>query len=507
MNTFYPTPMLLSILSRFQAITKIFTVFTAFGFFTLIISCSPDAPDGEHSIIFTNINIIDAENGLRTGQSVVVSGNKITGAGPADEIDVPSGATVIDGEGKYMIPGLWDAHVHITNTEDLRPAMFPLFIVNGITYVRDTSATLDVILAMRERAREAGQANGMAPEVFISGPHIESEQISWASSISAVSPEHAASIVDSLISADIDEIKLYELLPRDIYLEVLSIANEKGYNVSAHVPLSMDVIEASEAGLASMEHMQNLELSCSSDWENLLESRIEMIADGAEKSGNEMRGSVHRAQRLHAIQTFDEERCETVIRTLAANNTWQVPTLTITTVPHHRLFASDDWRDTFRYLPETVREDWHQRAISMTEQEASEEDIAYAEWAYHIIPELAEAGVGIMAGTDMPLALLTPGFSLHQELIMLENSGLSPMQVLEAATLRPARYFGLEDQQGTINEGKLADLVILDANPLEDISNTQQIHAVVRNGYLHTREDLDRFLGQLEEYGEVTTEN
>jgi hypothetical protein len=492
---------------HFNAAKQLFLFFIAFNLIAHFAACTPDTSNHESTYIFTNITIIDAVDGLRTGQSVVITGNTITETGSADEVEEPSGATVIDGSGKYMIPGLWDAHVHITNTEDLRPAMSPLFIVNGITYVRDTSAIFDTVLPLREQARAASESNGMAPEVFISGPHIESEQISWASSVSAVSPDHAASIIDSLINADIDEIKLYELLPRDIYLEVLSIANEKGYNVSAHVPLSMDVVEASEAGLASMEHMQNLELSCSSDWESLLESRIQMIAEGADKSGNEMRGAIHQAQRLHAIQTYDEQRCETVINTLAANNTWQVPTLTITTVPSHRLFASDDWKETFRYLPETVRSAWLQQAESMAEQEPSEEDIAYKDWAYDIIPKLAESGVGIMAGTDMPLALLTPGFSLHEELIMLADAGLSPMQVLEAATLRPAQYFGLEDQQGAIASGMAADLVILDANPLDNITNTKRINAVMRNGYLHTRDDLDHILVQLEEHGEVLLED
>jgi hypothetical protein len=491
---------------KFPVFRKLLSVFIACNFMMFLTVCSPGPSGDEPSFVFENISTVDAVNGLRTGQSVVITGNKIIDAGPAEDVQAPTGATLIDGSGKYMIPGLWDAHVHITNTEALRPAMFPLFIVNGITYVRDTSATFDTILPMRERAREASQSNGMAPQVYISGPHIESEQISWASSVSAVSPEDAAAIADSLISKDIDEIKLYELLPRDIYAEVLSIANEKGYNVSAHVPLSMDVVEASEAGLASMEHMQNLELSCSSDWETLLKSRQEMIAEGAHLSGNEMRGSIHRAQRLHAIQTFDEERCEIVIQALAANNTWQVPTLTITTVADHRLFASDDWRDTFRYLPETVRLDWEERAVSMTEQEASEEDSAYAEWAYNIIPKLAEAGVGIMAGTDMPLALLTPGFSLHEELVMLVDAGLTPMQVLEAATLRPAQYFGLENEQGSISRNMIADVVILDGNPLDDISNTQRINAVMRNGHLHTRDDLDSILAQLEENGEVLSD-
>ncbi|MDD4108433.1 MAG: amidohydrolase family protein, partial [Prolixibacteraceae bacterium] len=136
-------------------------------------------------------------------------------------------------------------------------------------------------------------------------------------------------------------------------------------------------------------------------------------------------------------------------------------------------------------------------------QSPSEVGLAHSYWAYDMIPRLVETGINIMAGTDMPLALLTPGFSLHEELALLVKYGLTPMQAIEAATLKPAEYYGLEDQQGSIAEGMMADLVVLDANPLEDITNTLKINAVMRNGFLHTRDDLDDILSQLEQYGEV----
>lgn len=491
------------VINNLSGTWKIFIIFTC-SFMISYTGCSPKASiENEAVIVFKDVSVIDAVNGLRTGQSVIVRGNQIVESGLAEEVNEPSGATIIDGSGKYLIPGLWDAHVHLTNTPAMRPAMFPLFIVNGITYVRDTSAILDLILPMRESAVEASSSQGMAPRVFISGPHIDGPQTSWASSVSAVSADQVDSIVVRLENGGIDEIKVYELLSPEIYFEVLSVANSKGYKVSAHVPLTMDVIEASEAGLASMEHMQNLELSCSSDWDSLLTARQQMIAEGTEKSGNELRGDIHRAQRLHAIQTQDEERCETVLKTLADNHTWQVPTLAFTASAEHRLYAGDGWRKTFRYLPEDVRSDWKNRAIRMSDQSPSEEGLAYANWAYDIIPRLADSGIGIMAGTDMPLSLLTPGFSLHEELALLVRAGLTPIQAIEAATLRPAQYFGLEHQQGTIAKDMMADLVLLDANPLEDITNTQRIHAVMRDGHLHTRDDLDNILEDLKEHGEV----
>ncbi|MEX2640231.1 MAG: amidohydrolase family protein [Balneolales bacterium] len=470
----------------------------AFIVLIVLAGCSSTTTSDERTgILFRDIHVIDAAGGLRTGQSVLVSGNRIVEVGMTGDINAPEGARIVEGNGKYMIPGLWEAHGHLTNTREMRAAMFPLLIVNGITYFRDTSASLDKIRPFLEQAGETAM-QGRAPRVFISGPHIEGSQISWDSSVSVVSTDQVEPALGRLFDFGIDEIKLYDLLSPDVFYEVLSQAGSKGYNVSAHVPMAMDVVEASNAGLSSMEHMGNLEFSLSSDWDSLRTARQQMIADGAGKSGRELRGEIYRAQRLHAFQTQDAQRRETVFGALAANNTWQVPTLTLLTRADHNLFTTSEWRKTFRYLPESVRADWEEAALSQRDQTPSEEALAHARWAYDVVPGLAEAGVGIMAGTDMPLFLQTPGFSLHKELELLVRAGLTPLQAIEAATLHPAQYFGLEDSQGSIAAGMLADLVILDANPLDDITNTQRIHAVVRDGHLHAREELDRMLEQLQ---------
>jgi len=452
----------------------------------------------ETTFVFKNVTVIDAVNGLRSDQNVIIRGNRIVESGPINEVSEPSGSTIIDCRGKYLIPGLWDAHVHLTNSKDLVPAMFPLLIVNGITYVRDTAAELDQIQPLLTEAEEASRLNGMAPRIFMTGPHIDGLQLIWSSSVSAVSVEQARFIVDCLIRSGVDQIKVYDLLEPEICLEVLSHAKSKGYKVSAHVPLAMDVIEASNAGLSSMEHMINLEMSCSSDWDSLLKARQQIIAQGDGKSGRELREDIYKAQRLYAFKTQDNKRRETVLKALADNNTWQVPTLAITSQDEHRIYARDDYKMTFRYLPEPVRTEWRKSATLRADQAPSEVGMAHAYWAYDMIPRLVEAGIGIMAGTDMPLALLTPGFSLHEELALLVRAGLTPLQAIESATLRPAQFFGLENQQGSIANGMMADLLILNANPLDDITNTQKIEAVMRDGHLHTRDELDDILTQLE---------
>lgn len=462
----------------------------------LIYGCANgDRKNNDDIFVFKNVNVIDAVNGLRNDQSVIVRNNKIVEVGFAGNIREPSGATIVECNGKYMIPGLWDAHLHILDGKELTPdLMFPLFIATGITYIRDTSGDLELLLSWRKKA---SKMEGMAPRVFITGPHFDGLQTSWDHSISIVSPELVKPALDSLIDAEVDHIKIYELPSPEVFKKIVKLAKDKGYKVSAHVPLTMDVIEASNAGLNSMEHMRNLELSISSDWDSLLQMRKKIIANSPDKSGRELRSQIYRAQRLHAIHTQDIKRREIVLKCLADNNTWQVPTLTLTASAKHRMYASEDYRESFRYLPKSTRNEWMRSTILKANQLPTAEELALSEWAYDIIPKLVEAGIEIMAGTDMPLAQLTPGFSLHEELTFLVDAGLTPMQALESATVLPAKFFGLENQQGCIDKNMLADFVILDANPLDNIKNTQKIQAVMRNGYLHTREDLDKMLNEL----------
>ena len=243
---------------------KVSSIIIPFCFAFLIFGCSTgNSKNGDVIFVFKNINVIDAVNGLRKNQSVIVRNNKIVDAGLAGKIREPSGATIVECNGKYMIPGLWDAHLHILDGKELTPdLMFPLFIATGITYIRDTSGDLELLLSWREKA---SQMNGMAPRIFITGPHFDGLQTSWDHSISIVSAELVKPAFDSLIEAGVDHIKIYELPSPKVFNKIMSLSKSAGYKVSAHVPLTMDVIEASNAGLNSMEHMRNLELSISSD--------------------------------------------------------------------------------------------------------------------------------------------------------------------------------------------------------------------------------------------------
>lgn len=196
-------------------------------------------------------------------------------------------------------------------------------------------------------------------------------------------------------------------------------------------------------------------------------------------------------------KNYDEERANEVLRVLAENETWQIPTLALNTRSVEKFYIDAEWQETFALLPDSIEQEWIASAEENALTEVSGFQQEYGEWLSNMVGKINEAGIEIMAGTDTPIGLLTPGRSLHYELAVMVDAGLSPMEALKTATLNPARYFEMEDELGTIDEGKWADLIILDANPLEDIRNTQSINTVIREGKVYDREALDGMIEDL----------
>ena len=398
-----------------------------------------------------------------------------------------------------MIPGLWDAHVHFAYIENLAPAMFDLFLAHGVTSVRDTGGRIEFVRAWKERALEDPTAT---PRVMIAGPLLDGLPNVYDGStprrpplsVGIGSVEEAVRVVDQLDSIGVDFLKAYEMLTPELFEAILQRAREKGLKVTGHVPLSLDVISASNAGLYSMEHLRNLEMSTAENWQELLDQRRSMLSEGKSQAGGDLRSSIHQSQRMAAIDGKDAAQTTKVLSVLARNKTWQIPTLSIMTAFVERPFARPDWRASFQYLPTEIAQQWHDGVDAVTAIEVPEDSQAYVNWILDTVGELDDAGVGILAGTDCPIFFLTPGLSLHEELSLLVKAGLSPMEALNSATLRPAEYFEMDHELGLIASGMYADLVLLDANPLEEISNTSKVYAVIKEGRLFNREDLDRML-------------
>ena len=467
---------------------------------TKIASTKQQEPSVIADIKFQNINVIDAKDGLQENMTVLVKDNRIIKVAKAADM-APTGAkqTVV-GTGKYLIPGLWDAHVHLVFTEGLESSMFRLFLAHGITSIRDTGGQLKLVLPEREKARKDPQNS---PRVMVAGPLLDGKPTVYDGStpnnphlgIGAGTVAEAEKNAAEMIEAKVDLLKAYEMLTPEAFKAILAKGKAAGLPISGHVPLSMDVIEASDAGMSSMEHMRNLEFACSSDWEDLLKTRQKMLFDGQEEIGSTLRRNIHKAQRAHAVANQDATRRTEVLKHLADNGTWQIPTFSIMTAFSERFITRTDWQQSFTYLPSKIRDTWTKNSIAFarnTPVDPSSKD--YAKWMFDMVGHMQAAGVEIMAGTDCPIFFLTPGYSLHEELALLVKAGMTPLQAIEAATTKPAQYFDLDKELGLIQEGFFADLVVLDANPLEDIRNTIKINAVIRDGKLHNREALDVLL-------------
>ncbi|MEM6765558.1 MAG: amidohydrolase family protein [Bacteroidota bacterium] len=448
------------------------------------------------SLLIQDVHVWDAVSGLRKHQSVLLEGNTITAVGDIGTISLPRNTEQINGEGKYLIPGLWDAHVHLIFDKAVSPAMFDLFIYNGITSVRDTGGHLEEVLPWRNKAR---QNPDKYPRMMVAGPLIDGRNRVYDGSsvfnpdlaVGISTEDEAVAVVETMDSASVDLLKAYEMLSPEVFHTILKEAEKKGYVVTGHVPLSMDVTEASHAGLRSMEHLRNMSMACSESWQELLTERQELLAEGKNTAGAILRRNLHSRQRYRALASQDSLRTQEVLSVLAANQTWQIPTAALNTSSIDRLYAQEGWQENFAFLPTEARDKWLENAQRFAENPVDSNRVNYANWTLDMIKKINDADIGLMAGTDTPIFYLTPGFSLHEELERFVRAGLSPEEALEAATLRPAQYFEMEGELGSISSGKIADLVLLNANPLENIRNTTNIAAVVKNGNYMDRAELD----------------
>lgn len=462
-------------------------------------ACQPTETFFEDAFCIENISVIDPENGLLENQTVIIRDGIIHKITPTEDLRLSENNQIIDGTGKYMIPGLWDTHVHFAFIEELAPRMFDLFLAYGITSVRDTGGETDVVIEWKEKALSNPEE---APRVKIAGPLLDGMPNVYdgsspgrpALSVGLHDIEDVATQVQKLDSIGVDLLKAYEMLTPEQFSALTQLAGENGLKVTGHVPLSMDVISASNAGLNSMEHLRNLELSTASNAEELLEERRQLLAVGKDEAGGVLRSRIHDAQRERAVRNYDENRAEEVLGVLARNETWQIPTLALNTGAVVRHYADPEWMETFRYLPDSIAQDWKASIEEIESTEVSPFRELHSEWMLDMVGNIHQAGIGIMAGTDTPIAFLTPGRSLHQELVLLVRAGLSPLEALKTATINPAKYFNLENELGSIRENMWADLVILDANPLENIQNTLRINAVIKQGKYHDRNSLNQRL-------------
>ena len=432
------------------------------------------------TLIIHDVTIIDATGAAaKPHQTVIMRDGKIqaidsSGGGFGGKLP----GTHVDGTGKFLIPGLWDMHVHMVFGDWFprgKEVTLPLFIANGITGVRDMGGELEVLQQWR---KEIAAGTLIGPRIVMSGPMLDGPKPRFPSSIAVRTPEDGRRAVDDLKRRGADFIKLQSLIPRDAVFAIADEAKKQGIPFVGHVPDAVRASEASNAGQRSFEHLIG-------------------IFEGSSPLEDEfIKGAKTEKQFL---STYDPKRAEALFSLLAKNQTWQCPTL-VWERGGNLIDQTDFAHDTHaKYVPAYWKEVTWKRFTDEIEHDFNTDDLAtrkaFVAKELEVVNAMRRAGIPFLAGTDTPPGVyIFPGFSLHEELQRFVAAGFSPMEALQTATLNPAKFLAMDDQLGTIEKGKVADLVLLDANPLDDIRNTQKIAAVIVNGLYLSRAELDKML-------------
>ncbi|WP_112237170.1 amidohydrolase family protein [Kribbella monticola] len=447
---------------------------------------------GTRITALTDVTVIDVVSGRRDKhQTVLISGDRIIGVG---RLPVPRGAIELNLSGKFVIPGLADMHVHSLGDKHVSP---PLYLANGLTTVREMAAPDPVLYDWRDRI-EAGTLLG--PRMVVASQIIDGDPTLWDPNllhVLVVKDEAGARAAVRLVKGEgADFVKVYSRLSPTAYRAILDEAKKQGLTVHGHAPDQVSIKQVSAAGQRSIEHIHSLALSVSTREADVRRMQRAITVKTGDYNG--WFRQMHPIEWI-AANTYSPARAADVFGTLRRNRTRVTPTLTM----HHALdlpdFTGPD-PATLKYLSEDSIGTFEYVMDTLYKANRGAEEIAHQQqmWEYRqrFVRELFAHDVPVLAGTDTGTPYSVPGFALHDELELLVGAGASTRQALAAATIEPARFLGLNT--GTVEPRKLADLVVLDADPLQDIRNTRRIHSVITRGRVISPAARQKMLADVE---------
>jgi imidazolonepropionase-like amidohydrolase len=413
-----------------------------------VVSVAPQTP----ALAITGVNVIDVVDGrIVPNCTVTIRGKTI--ASVAQNSAPPGDAQIVDGQGKFVIPGLWDMHAHMEMTGE---SWLQLYVANGVTGIRDMGSALDVILNLRD-ATSSGRTLG--PQIVAAGPILDDAPGDWPFRMRVRTPEEGRAAVQLLKRRGVDLIKVHNYTPRDVFFAIADEARQQKLPVAGHVPLKVTIQEGVDAGMVSIEHLSE-------------DGRVWKACSG---------GSQYRP-----------DACRPFFEMLARRRVWQTPTLlAMAEIPVIGTPASAISRDQMAYANKRyLAIHAGNQSFFLKQPEVVGILKNLAEVGKVVTRDMALVGVGILAGCDAMIA----GFCVHDELAAMVAGGMTPLAALQTATVNPARYLGRESTLGTVAAGRQADLVLLDANPLDDIGNVRRIRAVITAGRFFDRSALDQLL-------------
>ncbi|ALW85792.1 amidohydrolase [Hymenobacter sedentarius] len=436
-------------------------------------------------LTIVHVNVVDVVSGrIQPNMTVVIAGKRIARVSPSARINPQSGK-VVDATGQYLIPGLWDMHTHVyfdgtaAAGTDL---ILPLFVANGVTGIRDMGSELEAVL----QARAGIAAHRLVgPRMVVSGPMLDGPKSPYKASIAIATPADGRKAVDQLKARGVDFIKVQSLVPREAYFAIAAEAKKAGLPLDGHVPDAVRATEAITAGQRTFEHLIGI-FEASSTAED-------GYVTGQEKSPGRL------------LATYAPAREAAVVRLLAAHpQVWQCPTLFWER--GQWLVDSIAWQQDpdLSYAGRSwVNQRWPKAQTNIARTLDTEPLAVRARFVTHeldLVRKLHAAHVGFLAGTDTPAGVdLIPGASLHLELQRFVAAGFTPLEALQTATLNPARFLKRTQDFGTVQAGRLADLVLLSANPLADIANTRSIVGVLADGQYFSPTDLAQLRQRLQQ--------
>jgi imidazolonepropionase-like amidohydrolase len=465
-------------------------------------SVSSVRPSDAPALAITHVTVIDMTGAPpRPDMTVVVVGDRISGIGPSDSLSPPVAAVVVEARGKFVIPGLWDMHAHSTFDRYQRTIAFPLDIAYGVTGVRDMAGDCFGACADKDTVynpvhgstsemvhrweREIADGTLLGPRIVAASAMLDGPHPRWEGAVAVHDTAEARAAVREAQRRGADFIKVYSGLSREAYFAIADEAKRRGIPFAGHVPDAITLAEASDAGQVSMEHLIKMPDACSNraaDVERMAQENTTHPATTPADWGARIRAMVQLQN-----ESFSLRACAPIFERFVRNHTWQVPTLTASRGVYYALDVAftADRRRQFMAAADTA---WWQGIVRRQKAMFTASDMPSAKlfFQHHvqIVGAMYNAGVGVMAGTDVTNPWVYWGSSLHDDLALFVEAGMPPLAALQSATIQPARFLHATDTLGTLQPGKVADLVVLDANPLVDIHNTQRIHAIIVRGRL-----------------------